>query len=61
MGGGLNENVFRMESKQTALLKARLLREKSTPAEQTLCQRLRNKRFKSFKFRRQYPTRDNIQ
>jgi crossover junction endodeoxyribonuclease RuvC len=55
MGGGLNEDVFRMESKQTALLKARLLREKSTPAEKTLWQRLRNKRFKSLKFRRQYP------
>ena len=37
------------------ITKARLLRKKSTPAEEKLWQYLRNKRFKSLKFRRQYP------
>lgn len=37
------------------ITKARLLRKKSTPAEQKLWKYLRNKRFKSLKFRRQYP------
>jgi adenine-specific DNA-methyltransferase len=44
-----------MESSNMKITKARLLREKSTPAEQKLWQYLRNKRFKSLKFRRQYP------
>ena len=37
------------------IIKARSLRRNSTSAEQTLWQYLRHKRFKSLKFRRQYP------
>ena len=44
-----------MESNKMNITKARLLRKKSTRAEQELWKYLRNKRFKSLKFRRQYP------
>ena len=35
--------------------KARKLRQKLTPAEKTLWERLRNRKFKRLKFRRQHP------